>query len=391
MPWTEVTKMESKREFVLMADQPNANISRLCRRFGISRPTGYKWLARYRAEGFEGLAEHSRRPHSSPHKTPDHIEQLVLQARRRDPGWGGRKLHHHLRRQAKADELGVRPEQIPAPSTITDILGRHGMLAASQTPGRQGPWERFERKAPNQLWQMDFKGEFRLNSGNWCYPLTIIDDHSRFAIATQACPNQRRQTVKDHLQGAFGRYGLPEAILCDNGAPWGSPQRFADGRPHYTQLAAWLLRLDITVSYSRPGHPQSKGKNERFNGSLDGELLRFKRFADYGQAQDQMSNWRSRYNTVRPHEALDMASPASHYRPSPVALPEHLPPIEYGTDDHTRKVSAKGIISFRGQSFRVGKAFKGQPVAVRPRSEPNEFNVYFCNHHIRTINLTKKS
>lgn len=389
MAWTEVTKMESKHEFVLMADQPNANISRLCRRFGISRPTGYKWLARYRAEGLEGLTERSRRPHSSPNKTPDHIEQLVLQARRRDPGWGGRKLHHHLRRQAKADELGVRPEQIPAPSTITDILDRHGILAASKTPGRQGPWERFERKAPNQLWQMDFKGEFRLNSGDWCYPLTIIDDHSRFAIATQACPNQRRQTVKGHLQGVFGRYGLPEAILCDNGAPWGSPQRFADGRPHYTQLAAWLLRLDIQVSYSRPGHPQSKGKNERFNGTLDGELLRFKRFADYAQVQDQMSNWRSRYNTVRPHEALDMASPASRYRPSPVALPEQLPPVNYSPDDVTRKVSGKGTISFRGQSFRVGKAFTGHRVAVRENSNPEEFKVYFCNQHIRTINLTQ--
>lgn len=387
MPWKEATKMELKKEFVMLAEQPNANMSQLCRRFGISRPTGYKWLARYQAEGLRGLAERSRRPHTSPNKTPAHIEQLVKNARQDDPGWGGRKLHHHLRRQAAAGELPVTPNQIPAPSTITAILEREGLLEPAEAPGRQGPWERFERDASNALWQMDFKGEFKLDNGAWCYPLTIIDDHSRFAVATQPCPNQRRGTVKARLQAVFTRYGLPEAILCDNGAPWGSPQRFSDGSPHYTRLAAWLMRLGIRVSYSRPGHPQSKGKNERFNGTLDGELLRFERFSDQAHAQDRMGNWRIRYNTVRPHEALDMAVPASRYQPSNVEFPRKLPPIEYGPDDQTRKVSAKGIISFQGQLFRVGKAFTGQRVAIRASADPPNRKVFFCNQHIRTITL----
>jgi len=387
MSWKEATKMELKEEFVMLAEQQNVNMSRLCRRFGISRPTGYKWLDRYRAEGLDGLVERSRRPHSSPNKTPEHIEELVEDARDNDRGWGGRKLYHHLRRQANAGQLYVEAAQIPAPSTITAILDRNGELEPKQASARQGPWQRFERPAPNALWQMDFKGEFKLDTGDWCYPLTIVDDHSRFAVATRACSNQRRGTVKGCLQAVFGRYGLPKQILCDNGAPWGSPVRFPDGRPHYTKLAAWLMRLDIGVSYSRPGHPQSKGKNERFNGTLDGELLRFERFADQSEARDRMADWRVRYNTVRPHEALDMAPPASRYQPSPVELPEQLPAVEYGPDDATRKVSAKGMISFRGQTFRVGKAFEGHRVAVRASANTNEHKIYFCNQHIRTIIL----
>lgn len=388
MPFKEVTKMERKTEFVMLAEQPSANMSQLCRRFGISRPTGYKWLARYRAEGLDGLAERSRRPHSSPNKTPEAIEELVEDARDKDRSWGGRKLAYHMRRQAETGALDISPDQVPAPSTITAILDRRGLLGDPKSDAREGPWTRFERSTPNALWQMDFKGEFKLDNGDWCYPLTIVDDHSRYAVATEACSNQRRPTVKGHLQAIFGRYGLPEAILCDNGAPWGSPQRFPDGRPYYTQLAAWLMRLNIRIGYSRPGHPQSKGKNERFNGTLDAELLRFERFSDQHQAQQQMADWRVRYNTVRPHEALDMAPPASRYQPSPVELPEALPPVQYGPDDTTRKVSDGGLISFRGQTFRVGKAFTGHRVAVRASADSQDRTVFFCNHHIRTITLT---
>jgi transposase len=163
--------------------------------------------------------------------------------------------------------------------------------------------------------------------------------------------------------------------------------RFPDGRPHYTKLARWLIRLGIEVKYSRPSHPQSKGKNERFNGTLKAELLRFERFPDQACADRRLAEWRKRYNTIRPHEALDMDTPASHYQPSPVKFPERLPAVEYGPDDPTRKVSAKGRISFQGQLFRVGKAFEGQRVAVRASSHRKQYKVYFCNQHIRTINL----
>lgn len=393
MPWkTEDTKMERKAEFVQLADQPNANISRLCRRFGISRPTGYRWLGRYQQEGLDGLAERSRRPRSSPNKTPDEIEQLVVAARRADPGWGGRKLRAHLLNQARRGAIAAAPDQIPAASTITAILDRHGMLEAPQDPSRRGRWQRFEREAPNALWQLDFKGEFRLANHRYCYPLTLIDDHSRFSLAVAACPDQQRSTVQRQLRKVFARYGLPEAIFCDNGPPWGAGLGWRAWGPFYTGLAVWLMRLGITVIYARPNHPQSKGKNERFNGSLQAELLDHEQFADHSQADDRMADWRTRYNTVRPHQALEMATPASRYRPSGREFPGELPPVEYGPGATTRKITTQGKIRFRGRRFTVGKAFSGYRLALRASSEAKDtWEVYFCHQQIRTITMNKNA
>lgn len=392
MPWKkEVTTLELKTEFVQMADQPNVNMSKLCRRFGISRPTGYKWLRRYQAEGLEGLSERSRRPHNSPNKTPEVIEDLVVEARRRDPGWGGRKLRRHLINQAESGAIGAAPRQIPSAGTITKILDRHDMLAEPGDPTRRGCWERFERAAANELWQLDFKGEFRLANGQYCYPLTLIDDHSRFSLAVAGCPNQQRRTVQQQLRKVFDRYGLPLAILCDNGPPWGAGLGWRDWGPFYTGLAVWLMRLGIQVIYSRPNHPQGKGKNERFNGSLQAELLDHEQFADHSEAHARMADWRNRYNTVRPHQALDMAPPASRYQPSEIPFPEKLPPVEYDGGQTTRKVNAEGKISVRGQRFTVGKAFSGHPVALRASSESQVYEIYFCSQHIRTINLNQNA
>ena len=392
MPWNPNTTMELKEEFVHLAIQPNTNISELCRRFGISRPTAYKWLARYEAHGQKGLVERSRRPAHQPNQTPPEVEQLVVKLRGKQRAWGARKLRAHLRRQAQQGEVAVEAAQIPSASTITRILQRHDLLGQPEAPSRQGPWQRFEYERPNQLWQMDFKGEFRLGNGRWCYPLTILDDHSRFSPLVGGCANTKRQGVRGRLISVFRRYGLPQAILCDNGPPWGSPKRFADGSPHYTKLAAWLMRLGIEVKYSSPAHPQTHGKNERFNGTLQAEVLAYHQFQDLGHANEHLEQWRQHYNTQRPHQALDMEVPVRRYRPSNRPYPQRLPPVEYGPDDIVRKVSAKGIISVANKSFRVGKAFDGFPVALRarPSSQSHTYGVYYCNHHIRTIKLTKK-
>lgn len=388
MPWkTEETTMELKTEFVQMADQPNVNMSRLCRRFGISRPTGYKWLRRYRDEGLKGLSERSRRPNDSPNKTSEEVAQLVVEARRRDPGWGGRKLRRHLCNRAKDGAISIRPDQVPSASTITRILDRHGMLADPADSSRQGSWQRFERAAPNELWQLDFKGEFPLTDDQLCYPLTLIDDHSRFSLALAACPNQQRSTVEQQLRKVFRRYGLPQAILCDNGPPWGAGLGWRDWGPFYTGLAVWLMRLGITVKYCRPNHPQGKGKNERFNGSLQAEVLDHEQFGSYREANARMADWRRRYNSVRPHQALDMTTPASRYRPSKVEFPQNLPPVAYNAGTTTRKVTSNGKIRFKGQQFTVGKAFSGYRLALRDCSEPSTYECYFCNQQIRTINL----
>lgn len=387
MPWKNTSKMSLKTEFVILANKPNANMSQLCKRFGISRPTGYKWLRRWQENGKEGLVDRSRRPHQPANQTPVDIEKLILQARQSHKGWGGRKIKRWLTDEIGRGRIECDPDQVPSASTITEILKRNQRLDSVDSSSRKGPWKHFEYPHPNDLWQMDFKGEFRLDNDSLCYPLTIVDDHSRYSIAVQACKNQRRQTVQPQLKNCFLRYGVPKAILCDNGSPWGNPMRCDDGRAYHTQLSAWLIRLGINIIHSTPGRPQGKGKNERFNGTLKAEVLRYNRLEDLSHAQDTFDQWREVYNTERPHEALDMNVPSSRYKISSRAYPNHLDPIEYGPADQVRKVSNKGKISFKNKSHRVGKAFKGQPVAIRPHVKEKTWKVYFCHQHIRTLTL----
>ncbi|MGM0589648.1 MAG: IS481 family transposase [Bacteroidota bacterium] len=393
MPWKkEQTTMELRTEFVQLADQPGANISQLCKRFGISRPTGYKWLSRYREHGLDGLQDQSRRPTHFPNKTPKHIEQLIISTRKKFPGWGARKLRHWLCNQITEGHIGsANIDELPAFSTITRILDRNNVLEAPTHSSRAKPWKRFEREAPNQLWQLDFKGEFLLSNGAKCFPLTLLDDHSRFSLALAACPNQQRTTVQQQLKRVFDRYGLPEEILCDNGTPWGAGMGWGPEGPYYTKLAAWLMRLGVTVTYARPGRPQTKGKNERFNGTLQAELLRFRQFSNWSDVRRDFAQWRMIYNTQRPHEALAMDPPAKHYKASCITYSDHLPPINYGPSDIVRKVNAEGRISYQNKQYRVGRAFCGQHVALRAIPEENDKKkVYFCHQHIRTLDFKNK-
>ena len=239
--------MSLKLEFVQLADQEEANMSALCRRFDISRPTGYKWLRRYREEGREGLTERSRRPESSPNKTPAPIAEAICEVRREHPTWGGRKIRARLRQQAADGTRSLAPEEIPAASTCQTIIKRRGLLEDDQLEDndrRQAPFERFEKEAPNRLWQMDFKGHFPLTDGERCHTLTIVDDHSRFAIALQACGNEKRKTVKERLTAVFRRYGLPRRILMRQRAPMGRARFQAARAPavHEAQCVALSSR-----------------------------------------------------------------------------------------------------------------------------------------------------
>ena len=209
MPWKVNDKMSLRLEFVTLAQHGEANLRQLCRRHGISPTTGYKWLARFKEGGVEALADQSRRPHKSPQQTVESLEAEVVALRREHPAWGGRKLQRRLRDLGKTD--------LPAPSTITNILHRHDLIRPEESQQRE-PWQRFARSAPNQLWQLDFKGHFPLSSGR-CHPLTMLDDHSRFNVLLQACHDEKENTVQAALRRAFESYGLPDAILCDNGSP----------------------------------------------------------------------------------------------------------------------------------------------------------------------------
>ncbi len=371
MPWQECSTMSLRQEFLALAQQPGANFSRLCRRFGISRKTGYKWRRRHRESGATGLADRSRRPHHSPRRSEPAIEQRVLVIRDQY-GWGARKIKSCLER------VGQGPL---AKSTVHAILRRHDRVTSSPDQV-SGPYQRFAQERPNQLWQMDFKGHFRLGNSERCHPLTVLDDHSRYSLCLQACRNEQTSTVQAQLTATFRRYGLPERMLMDNGSPWGN-----DWAHQYTPLTVWLLRLGIAVSHSRPYHPQTQGKDERFHRSLKVEVLAQRVFADFERMQFRFDEWRYCYNHLRPHEALAMAVPASRYQPSQRSFPEQLPPLEYGARDQVRKVQSDGKISFRNREFRIGKAFRGYPVALRPTTQDGVYEVYFATHRISQIDL----
>ena len=373
MPWSTRDTMSLREEFVTLAAQEGANRRELCRRFGISPQTGYKWLARHSAQGPSGLADRSRRPHTSPAITREDLQQAVLALRREHPAWGGRKIARRLQ------DLG---HASLAPSTVTAILHRHGLISpeASQAAA---PWQRFEHAAPNALWQIDFKGYVSTPAGR-CHPLTLLDDHSRFNMALRACARQEGTTVQAQLTEVFRTYGLPARINADNGAPWGSPREPGQ----LSELALWLVRLGIRVSFSRPYHPQTNGKDERFHRSLKAEVLNGRTFTDLAQAQAAFDHWRQVYNHQRPHQALQMATPASRYRMSERSFPETLGPIEYGPEDSVAMVKALGEMRWRGRRWKLSSALRGMPVALRPKpAEDGCFEVFFMHHKLREIDL----
>lgn len=373
MPWREVSAMDQRREFVSLAMQEGVNRRELCRRFGISADVGYKWLARHEAGDAE-LADRSRRPYASPRRCDPAIEAQVLGLRDAHPAWGARKIVHCLARD------GLSP---PAVSTVHAILARHGRVTA---PDRTSPSHlRFEKEAPNVLWQMDFKGRMPLASGTACHPLTMIDDHSRYALCIKACADEQTPTVQAQLTATFRRYGLPGALFVDNGSPWGDPSG-----SRWTGLRVWLLKLGVDVIYARPYHPQSRGKNERFHRTLKAEVFALRRFADFADMQRAFDAWRTVYNLERPHEGLAMAVPASRYRPSTRPMPEQIPDVIYDSGEIVRRVSTtKAYVSFKGRLCRVPKAFRGQRVAIRPRGPDGHYAVCFGARPIATIDLTK--
>ena len=373
MPWKEVSAMSLREEFVVLASVERSNMVVLCRRFGISRKTGYKWLAREKAGGKSALTDVSRRPHASPIQTIASVETAVVELRKAHPAWGGRKLRARL--------LALGESGVPAASTIHAILRRHDLIDPMES-SKHCAWQRFEYEAPNDLWQMDFKGHFALTGQTRCHPLTVLDDHSRFSLTLQACENEQTATVQNGLTTTFRRYGLPRRILADNGAPWGCA-----GGHSYTPLALWLIRLGVRVLHGRPYHPQTQGKEERFHRTLQAEVLSRARFDGMLECQEKFDQWRDVYNLERPHEGLQMKTPASRYQPSEHAFPETLPAIEYGPGDQVRRVQANGWISFRSRDFRLPPAFHGYPVALRPTQECGRYDVYYCRERIKQIDL----
>lgn len=371
MGWRELRVCDQRREFVDLASLEGANVSALCERFRISRQTGYVWLRRH-AAGEHDFQDRSRRPLRSPGRTAQDVEAAVLEVRDRHPAWGARKIAAVLRR---------RGEPVPAVSTVHAVLLRHGRVAGEAR--RPQSYGRFEHEQPNELWQMDFKGHFPLTDGVACHPLTIIDDHSRYLVGLRACANQRTSTVRGELETILRHHGLPRAIYVDNGSPWGG------GTPgQWTRLGVWLLKLGIRVIHGKPYHPQGRGKCERLHRSLVTEVVSMSPLASLQGAQASFDRWRGVYNRHRPHEALGLDVPASHYRPSSRPFPETIPEPDYAEGETLRVVPrTKQYIRFRGHWWPVPKAFAGERVAVRPEHRDGHYGVYFGAVPIASIDL----
>jgi transposase InsO family protein len=371
MPWREVSVMDQRVEFVALARERSSPHRELCRRFGISAKTGYKWLARADEGAADWAVNRSRRPHDMPTRTEAGAEAGVLAVRDQHPAWGARKICSYLEREGIA---------VPAASTAHAILLRHGRIVR---PVRSAAHCRFEHPAPNLVWQMDFKGRFPLRDRRWCHALTAVDDHSRYALCLAACDNEQGSTVQGHLERVFRRYGLPEAFLVDNGPPWGN----GPGQS-WTRFGVWLLKLGIDVIHSRPYHPQTRGKNERFHRTLKAEVLAMQSFRDLQDVQLAFDRWRHLYNHQRPHEALGQAVPANRYRPSNRSLPRKLRQPEYLPSDVIRIVgTTKAYISFKGKPWPVPQAFLGERVALRPLDLDGQYGIFFGARQIASLDL----
>lgn len=363
MPWESKTVEQQRKEFVEAA-MHCSNFSALCREYGIDRHTGYKWRERYAAQ--ESLSDRSRRPHSTPSKTPEKIEQLILAVRADNPGWGARTIRDVL--------ITEGYENIPCAKTVNNILNRYGCITPEESQKRK-PFIRFEKDLCNQMWQTDFKGEFRMEDNNYCYPLDIIDDHSRYAI--RAVPNlSTANVVIPVFKDAFREVGLPNSILSDNGA------QFAGFRKGYTQFERWLMDLDILPIHGRIKHPQTQGKIERFHRTMKQELLNHSSISNIEDAQIKLSAWLDKYNNIRPHEALGMRRPGDIYEPSQREYLEKIPKCEYSGQYHVIKVNSWGYVRFDKKQIYLSETMINQYLEFRPSPDGETFIVCYRNFKI---------
>ena len=363
MPWESRTVKEQREGFVEAAIH-QSNFSAVCREYGITRKTGYKWLERYHRG--EELVDRSREPHRIPHKTPPDVEEKILRVRTDNPGWGARTIHQVLENE------GV--PGLPSARTVNAVLNRYGCIEEEESQKRKA-YLRYEKDACNEMWQTDFKGEFKTKDGKYCYPLDILDDHSRFAIKI-AASNTTANIVIPCFKAAFLEYGLPKAILSDNGA------QFAGFRNGYTQFEKWLMCLDILPIHGRIKHPQTQGKIERFHRSMKNEFLKYHDFEDAAHAHDALQHWRDKYNFVRPHEALGMRTPGAVYVPSDRSLPARIQQWEYDGRYHVIKVNNWGYVRFDRFQVYLSETMIDEHVEFRPNPHGDSFAVCFRNFQI---------
>lgn len=365
MPWQESHVHEQRLAFVAAAIRPGANRRALCREFGISAPTGYKWLARVAAEGLVvGVRERSRRPHHSPQRIAAALEAEIVDARRQF-GWAGRKLRPLLSARCGS-------------ATIDRVIRRQGLTDPDEQH-RPAP-QRFVAPAPNALWQMDFKGQYPVQDG-WTFPLSILDDHSRFAIGLAALRGTKAVPVQTVLTRCFQRYGVPDAMLLDHGVPWWSP---TNGHG-LTQLTVFLLEQNIRLTYCGFAHPQTQGKVERFHRTLGRRLRQWGVPTTHAAMGQTLARFRDEYNTVRPHEALGGQPPVACYHPSPRPFQPDPHPWSYPVTHAVHRVNANGALRYDRRVFYISDALSHRVVGCQQIGD--RVLVTFRHLDVREIDL----
>jgi putative transposase len=366
MPWKESVAMDERLQFVRDAMRDRFTMSELCARYGVSRRIGYKWLARYDAEGRRGLADRSRAPRHCPHRIATTLAELLVAERVAHPHWGARKL---------LKVLATRHPRVsgwPAASTAADLLARRGLVQRRRRrrphlhPGVIRP----TTIAPNDLWTADFKGQFRTGNGQYCYPLTIADQHTRFLLSCRGLLSTQTVTARPVFERAFREYGLPIAIRTDNGVP------FATQAIHgLSNLNVWWMRLGILHQRIRPGCPQENGAHERMHRTLKRQAIKPVRATCTAQ-QRNFDAFQHEYNTERPHERLAQETPASQYCTSPRPYPERLPPLEYPGHFLVKKITTGGTFRFRSRLLYLANAMVDQHIGLE-ETDDGLWTIYF--------------
>jgi putative transposase len=365
MPWNQTSPMDQRTQFIADYLRQTFSITELCQHYQVSRKTGYKWIDRYLTQGPVGLDERSRRPRNCPRETPPHVVEALLEARRRHPSWGAKKLLTIASKQ--------HPDwPWPHRATIYDILNRHGLVATKQRrrpvghPGK--PNTRMD--SPNQVWCADFKGHFKTGNGVYCYPLTVTDGYSRFLLGCQSLNSTAVAQAKPVFTRLFKEFGLPERIRTDNGVPFAT-----SSSARLSALSAWWVRLGVLPDLIEPGKPQQNGRHERMHRTLKAETTR-PPAANLTAQQRKFNRFRQEFNYERPHEALDQNTPASYYAPSPRSMPDKIPPLEYPDRFEVRYVSANGGIRWNHPWVNVSVCCAGECVGLE-EIDDGVWNVYF--------------
>jgi transposase InsO family protein len=365
MAWKTSSVMDEKVRFVVDYERDEETMVELCSRYGISRDTGYVWLRRYRQHGLAGLVELDRVRHHHPNQTPELIEEAVLGLRQAHMRWGPRKLKRILER----DQPGLR---WPATSTIGEIVKRAGLVVPRKKRRRTEPYTQPLAHATesNRVWCADFKGWFRSGDGTRIDPLTITDACSRYLLRCQAVEKTDTERVQAIFEAAFREHGLPEAIRTDNGAPFASP---AVGG--LSRLAVWWIKLGIGHERIDAGCPQQNGRHERMHRTLKQDLLPAQ---DWRGQQRELDRFRQDFNQIRPHEALDMQTPAEIYQPSPRPYPARLPQVQYPDSMEVRMIKSNGHFRWKKKDIFLTEVLWGEPIGLLPIKN-GLFTIYFAN------------